>query len=121
MSDNRNLLIRKKIICLDQFAASKMDNKEGEWGYARELLYHAVKDNLAICPIPMEHYVETSKRSLEKAISTDSLLRSFSIGYGFKPWEYIVEKYNKRLKRMNNKIDCVALYWPEAPEDCGLP
>lgn len=90
MSDNRSLLIRKKIICLDQFAASKMDNKEGEWGYARELLYHAVKDNLVICPIPMEHYVETSKRSLEKAISTDSLLRSLSIGYSFKPWEYIV-------------------------------
>lgn len=37
--------------------------------------------------------------------------------YYNKPWEYIVEKYDKRLKRMNNKIDCVALYWPEAPED----
>lgn len=90
MSDKSSLLIRKKIICLDQFAASKMDSREGEWGYARELLSRAVNDNLVICPIPMEHYVETSKRSLEKAISTDSLLRSFSIGYGFKPWEYIV-------------------------------
>lgn len=34
-----------------------------------------------------------------------------------KPWEYIMNKYESRLKRMKDKIDVVALYWPEAPID----
>lgn len=34
-----------------------------------------------------------------------------------KPWEYIVEKYEKRLKRMPKKIDVIAMYWHEAPKE----
>jgi len=37
--------------------------------------------------------------------------------YYNRPWEYIMNKYEERQKRMNTKLDVAALYWPEANED----
>ena len=57
---------KQKIIYLDQFAASKMVDEEGLWKEAKDLLVEAVNRHKVICPIPMEHYVETGGRNSKR-------------------------------------------------------
>ena len=95
---------KQKIIYLDQFAASKMVDEEGLWKEAKDLLVEAVNRHKVICPIPMEHYVETGGRNREFAIKQDDFFRSISGGKRFRFWEEIVaDEIMYYTKFKNNK------------------
>lgn len=79
-----------KILYLDQFAASNMSANNGIWGEARELVEVAVRKGKIICPIPMEHFIETSGRSIYNAVEQHDWFKSVSGRKQFFPWEIIV-------------------------------
>lgn len=79
-----------KILYLDQFAASNMSANNGIWSEARELVEVAVRKGKIICPIPMEHFIETSGRSIYNAVEHHDRFKSVSGRKQFFPWEIIV-------------------------------
>ena len=83
---------KKKILYLDQFAVSNMvDSTEGSvWYKAKTALLNAVKSNRVICPIPMEHYIETGARHREDAIRQDDFFVEICGGKMFRLWEEII-------------------------------
>lgn len=94
-----------KILYLDQFAASNMSANKGIWSTAKELVETAVCKGKIICPIPMEHYVETSGRSIYNAIEHHDWFKSVSGRKQFFPWEIIVanEIMNWTKRRINKR------------------
>lgn len=84
--------IKRKIIYLDQFAASIMSevSPKDHWGEAKELLLKAYSENKIICPIPLENYIETAGRKFSEAIRENNFIISLSGNKCFKVWEDIV-------------------------------
>ena len=80
---------RKYVIYLDQFSVSEMVFGEGVWETIRTLLVNAVDSGKVICPIPLEHFIETAGLERSKAIQQDQFFKSISHGRSFYPWEYI--------------------------------
>ncbi len=101
-----NMRKRQQIIYLDQFSVSEMVFGEGIWETIRTLLVNAVESGKVICPIPLEHFIETAGLERDKAIQQDLFFKSISQGKSFFPWEYIAAneillytkfKKNKRI------------------------
>lgn len=68
-----------------------VDSKEGTiWYKAKTTLLNAVERNRLICPIPMEHYLETCARHREEAIRQDDFFVEISGGKMFRLWEEII-------------------------------
>lgn len=97
---------RKYIIYLDQFSVSEMVFGGGIWETIRTLLVNAAESGKVICPIPLEHFIETAGLERAKAIQQDQFFKSISHGKSFYPWEYIAAneiilytkfKKNKRI------------------------
>lgn len=80
---------RQHIIYLDQFFVSDMVFKEGIWKTIRALLVNAVESGKVICPIPLEHFIETAGLERSKAIQQDLFFKLISNGRSFFSWEYI--------------------------------
>ena len=94
------------IFYLDQFSVSEMVFGKGIWETIRTLLVNAVESGKVICPIPLEHFIETAGLERNKAIQQDQFFKSISHGRSFYPWEYIAAneiilytkfKKNKRI------------------------
>ena len=97
---------RQYVIYLDQFSVSEMVFGKGIWETIRTLLVNAVESGKVICPIPLEHFIETAGLERNKAIQQDLFFKSISHGRSFYPWEYIAAneiilytkfKKNKRI------------------------
>jgi len=97
---------RQYVIYLDQFSVSEMIFGEGVWETIRTLLVNAVESGKIICPIPLEHFIETAGLERINAIQQDQFFKSISHGRSFYPWEYIAAneiifytkfKKNKRI------------------------
>ena len=97
---------RQYVIYLDQFSVSEMVFGEGVWETIRTLLVNAVESGKVICPIPLEHFIETAGLERINAIQQDLFFKSISHGRSFYPWEYIAAneiifytkfKKNKRI------------------------
>ena len=97
---------RQYVIYLDQFSVSEMVFGEGVWETIRTLLVNAVESGKVICPIPLEHFIETAGLERINAIQQDQFFKSISHGRSFYPWEYIAAneiifytkfKKNKRI------------------------
>lgn len=80
---------RQQIIYLDQFSVSEMVFGEGIWEAIRTKLVNTVESGKVICPIPLEHFIETTGLERNKAIQQDMFFKSISHGKSFFPWEYI--------------------------------
>jgi len=80
---------RQQIIYLDQFSVSEMIFGEGTWKTIRALLVNAVEKGKVLCPIPLEHFVETVGMERSKAIQQDQFFKSISRGKCFLTWEEI--------------------------------
>lgn len=71
---------KKKIVYLDQFAVSNMVSEISSiWIEAKEVLIHSVQSGKVICPIPMEHYIETGTRLQREAIKQDDFFIRFQV------------------------------------------
>ena len=84
-------LIKKdfKILYLDQFASSNLALKnEGIWPDLKSLLEYGVKKGRIICPIPYDHYIETSQANLEQALKIDNYFSALSNSFMFKSTAY---------------------------------
>lgn len=82
-----------KIIYLDQFAAVGLFESESkEWVRIKELIVTGVKRNKIICPLSLEHYIETSQKEEMKAIDLDTEFYKISGGYAFKSELFITPK-----------------------------
>ena len=80
---------RQIIIYLDQFSVSEMIFGKGTWETIRALLVNAVEKSKVICPIPLEHFVETVGMERNNAIQQDRFFKSLSRGKRFLTWEEI--------------------------------
>ena len=86
---------RQYVIYLDQFSVSEMVFGEGVWETIRTLLVNAVESGKVICPIPLEHFIETAGLERINAIQQDQFFKSISHGRSFYPWEYIAASSRK--------------------------
>ena len=72
-------------IYLDQDASSCLTHPQNDlWRDIRDLVLLLHGRNRIICPLSLEHVMETSRRDLQKATEQDKLLRALSNGYAFK-------------------------------------
>lgn len=79
-----------KIIYLDQFIVSDLaDFSSDKHSEIRKLLENLVKAKKVICPLSMEHYLETASRSNIDARKNDELMNSLSGGKCFYQEFYI--------------------------------
>ena len=80
---------RQHIIYLDQFAVSNLILGEGIWQDINFQLVNAVKNGKVLCPIPLEHFVETVGMKRSNAIQQDRFFKSISRGKRFLAWDEI--------------------------------
>ncbi len=79
-----------KILYLDQFIVSDLaDSKNQFYIEMRESLEELVFSKKLICPLSMEHYMESSSRSDDDALKNDNLMNSLSGGMCFYDEFYI--------------------------------
>jgi len=73
--------IKMKLIYLDQFIVSDLaDSKSLEWQELRNIFEELVELELIICPLSFEHYLESSSRNNQEALSNDKLMNKLSGG-----------------------------------------
>ncbi len=72
-------------VYLDQFAVSNIANEQidDQWQKIYQLLNAGVEKRKIICPISFEHYIETARRPIEKAIVQDQTFKALSFGWSF--------------------------------------
>jgi hypothetical protein len=93
----------QSIIYLDQFASVGLfESKSAEWIKVKELILDCVEKKIAICPISMEHYIETSQKEEKMAITLDNEFYKLSCGFAFKPELFITSQLIISLIRKNN-------------------
>jgi hypothetical protein len=98
-SDKKDLII----IYLDQFATNGIvETDNSEWRYIKELIYRGVKSNQIICPMSIEHLIESSQKDYNKAKYLDNEFYKLSGGYAFKPEMLITPQLTISLLRGNN-------------------
>ncbi|RAU81330.1 hypothetical protein [Pontibacter arcticus] len=92
------------IIYLDQFATSGMFDSTGipEWEEIRSLLHTGVTMNKIICPMSVEHYLETSQKDSARAAHLDTEFYKLSMGYAFKAEPFITSQLMISAVRKNN-------------------
>lgn len=102
----RNLLKNQKIvICLDQFCTSNMydnNNENGHWREIKNLLLEAYDRKKIICPIPFEHFIETSQKEYNSGINTIKEFLNISGGYMFKFELFVTSQLIISFLRKNN-------------------
>lgn len=82
-----------KIIYLDQFAVSNLaDSVSNEWEEIKINLKFLVKERKIICPLSIEHYLESSLRNFEGAKANDLLLNILSKNQCLETEFYITTK-----------------------------
>lgn len=99
---------KRKIVYLDQCAVSNMiDAEEGRvWFEVKKSIIKAYNQNKIICPIPIEHYLESGARHREDAIRQNDFFVEISGGKEFCIWEEIV----------TNEI----IYWVKHHKSCPI-
>jgi len=99
-SISKNNLI---IIYLDQFASSGIfESTSIEWLQVKKLITKGYNKGQLICPLSVEHFIETSQKHKNKAIFLDSEFYKISGGYAFKPELFITSQLISSLIRKNN-------------------
>ena len=79
-----------KILYLDQFIVSDLaDSQTEEYRDLKRLLKDLVESKEIICPLSLEHYLESASRSDEEAMRNDELMNQLSSGKCFYPEFYI--------------------------------
>lgn len=99
---------KRKIVYLDQCAVSNMiDAEEGSvWFEVKESIVKAYDHNKILCPIPIEHYLESGARHREDAIRQNDFFVEISGGKEFRLWEDVV----------TNEI----IYWIKYHKSCPI-
>ena len=88
---------------LDQFAISNLVfSNEEIWKDLKLLLEQGVKEGKLRCPIPFDHFLETSQAEPEKAIKIDDYFSSISNGLGFKSTFQTTSQLRISMLRKNN-------------------
>lgn len=100
--------IKRKIVYLDQCAVSNMIDAEGGsiWFDVKKSIVNAYSQNKILCPIPIEHYLESGARHREDAIRQNDFFREISGGKEFCLWEDVV----------TNEI----IYWIKHHKPCPI-
>lgn len=82
----KNFIDKKAIICFDQFCTSGMFDEEGsnDWKEIYSLLLEGYKKDKLVCPIPYEHFLETSQKNYVSAVHTINSFQTISGKYMFK-------------------------------------
>lgn len=105
---NYKMRMRRKIVYLDQCAVSNMvDAEEGSiWFEVKKSIVKAYSHNKILCPIPIEHYLESGARHREDAIRQNDFFVEISGGKEFCLWEVVVA----------NEI----IYWIKYHKSCPI-
>jgi len=104
----------KTCICIDQFAASNLfDESPGQhWAEIAALIDVKFAEGKIICPVPTEHFLESSNRSKERALKVDHKLHELGHGLAFLPEAAIAANFMVALLRnlpVDQHIFCAPL------------
>ncbi len=93
------------IICLDQYCTSNMyDGIESvHWVDIRNLLLEAYNKNKIICPIPFEHFLETSQKNYDSGVNIIKKFSDISGGYRYEFELFITSQLMISFLRKSNK------------------
>ena len=111
---------RQQIIYLDQFSVSEMIYGEGMWETIRTLLVNGVEKGKIICPIPLEHFVETVGMERRNAIQQDRFFKSISRGKRFLTWEEIAANEIMLFTKFKKNKPIIANYIKDLDGDYDL-
>lgn len=94
----------KVVIHLDQFATSGMFDKDAssKWGQIRKLLFSGFEREILFCPMPAEHFLESSRKTENFRDNLNANFLKISNGYAFKPELFITSQLMISLIRRNN-------------------
>lgn len=104
-------------IYLDQFAASNiLDQPSNDlWNKISELIYEKERNGKIICPVPPEHFLESSNKSKDRAILMDERFYRLGQGICFRPEAFVTANLIIALLRnkpMNQGMYCGELLYP---------
>lgn len=111
---------RQHIIYLDQFAVSNLVLNGGIWQDIHFQLVNAVENGKVLCPIPLEHFVETVGMERSSAIQQDRFFKSISHGKCFLAWEEIAANEIMLYTRFKKNKPILADYIKEIEGDYDL-
>ncbi|WP_324691952.1 hypothetical protein [Flavobacterium cheonhonense] len=82
----KSFIGNKMIICLDQYCTSGMFDDQGskDWKEIYSLLLEGYKKDKLVCPIPYEHFLETSQKDYASGVNTINSFQTISGNYIFK-------------------------------------
>lgn len=91
---------------LDQFAASNIFDESTDklWEQVSVLITKKASEGKIICPMPMEHLLESSNKIEERAITLDLKFHELSKGYAFLPEAEIASNYIESIVRKRKII-----------------
>src|SRR5579872_4365635 len=98
----KGLIPKKYCIYLDQFAVSNLVDDHPDWVGIKQLLQNGVSQNLLVCPVPYEHFLETAQKFDENALLHHEFLTGLSGGYYFKSEPFITAQLLISSIRKNN-------------------
>lgn len=100
-----------KILYLDQFATSNLvQENKGIWLELKELIDLGIKNNRLLCPIPHDHFIETSQAIHDKALKIDEFFSKLSKGYMFKSTAFTNSQIIISILRKNNLTHNTFIY-----------
>jgi hypothetical protein len=81
-------------VYLDQFAASNILDQPADelWEKITALLIEKVKAGKVICPVPPEHFFESSNKEKENALKMDEAFYQIAKGFTFLPEAFVAAK-----------------------------
>jgi len=74
---------------LDQFAVSNLVEEQPGWKHVKQLIECGVANGQLVCPLPAEHFTETSGRHEVAAVKHHDYLVSLSGNFVFRPVAFI--------------------------------
>lgn len=112
-------IISKNTYCiyLDQYATSGIfESENGLWQEIKELLSVGVNSNRIICPRSAEHFLESSQKEANRAVSLDKRFSQLTKGYAFKAELFITSQLLISKIRNNNITSKTYFYNDIAPD-----
>lgn len=85
----KGIIPGKYCVYLDQFAVSNLVDDHPDWLGIKELLQYGVLQNILVCPVPYEHFLETASKEDQNALLHNDFLTNLSGGYYFKSEPFI--------------------------------